>query len=194
MFFLKLSSEASQCGVVVTPLSQGLLEKGYWDAIHVVEVRPDTRGSDDDDKASDAKSALRHQYRYKLTSTVMLYLSTTAGAATSASAGARSLAGSVTRQVEQRCGVSASGAAREQLSHEHVVSVGRMIEEMEAKLRNSLDDVYFKKTREVVEHLRASDDVMRLQTRQSLVAGLMNEMVLKKNKMAAAATAAEEER
>ena len=39
-------------------------------------------------------------------------------------------------------------------------------------------------TREVVEHVRApSDDVkkMRVETRQSLMAGLMNEMALKKN-------------
>ena len=68
-------------------------------------------------------------------------------------------------------------------------AAGRMIEEMEAKLRSSLDDVYFKKTREVVEHLRASDDVMRVETRQSLVADLMSEMALKKGEKAAAAAA-----
>ena len=68
-------------------------------------------------------------------------------------------------------------------------AAGRMIEEMEAKLRSSLDDVYFKKTREVVEHLRASDGVMRVETRQSLVADLMSEMALKKGEKAAAAAA-----
>ena len=54
---------------------------------------------------------------------------------------------------------------------DHVVPIGRLIEEMEAKLRSSLDDVYFKKTREVVEHLRSSDNAMRVDTRQSLMAG-----------------------
>ena len=172
------------------------MEKGYWDAIHVVEVRP---------------TAVSAQYRYKLTSTVMLYLSTSASSGggrgsgalnngASSSPSSRSLAGSVTRQMEQVANAAAgvasqtgggglggdrSGEEQSQrfissLSHDHVVSVGRMIEEMEAKLRSSLDDVYFKKTREVVEHVRASDDVMRAETRQGLMAGLMNEMVLKK--------------
>ena len=48
----------------------------------------------------------------------------------------------MTRAVEQRCGGVSADA-------DHIVPIGRMIEEMEAKLRSSLDDVYFKKTREV---------------------------------------------
>ena len=120
------------------------MEKGYWDAIHVVEVRPTAAG----------------QYHYKLTSTVMLYLATSASASASGGGGtSRSLAGSVTRQMDQTAAVSSSSTAASagndddgrgelgELSHEHVVTVGRMIEEMEAKLRSSLDEVYFKKTR-----------------------------------------------
>lgn len=144
--------------------NEELLEKGHWDATHVVEV---TRGQ---------PGAGVH---YKLTSTVALYFSTPVSTVGSLF----SMAGSVTRQVEQM------GAGGD--DHEHIVTVGRMIEAMEGKLRSSLDELYFKKTREVVEHLRASDGVMKLVTRQSMMAGLMNEMVAKK-RVAATAGGAEE--
>lgn len=45
----------------------------------------------------------------------------------------------------------------------HICNMGRMIEEMESKLRNSLDQVYFGKTREMVCTLRPpAEVVMRL--------------------------------
>lgn len=37
----------------------------------------------------------------------------------------------------------------------HVVNVGRMVEEMEGKMRNMLQEVYFGKTRDVVGDLRS---------------------------------------
>ncbi|KAM7272365.1 hypothetical protein ACFE04_027028 [Oxalis oulophora] len=76
---------------------------------------------------------------YCLTSTVMLSLTTN-----DESAGAFSLSGSIRRQMNSDLPV-ADG---------HLCNMGKMIEEMESKLRNSLDQVYFGKTREMVCTLR----------------------------------------
>ncbi|KAG2551598.1 hypothetical protein PVAP13_9KG405600 [Panicum virgatum] len=44
----------------------------------------------------------------------------------------------------------------------HLVNMGKMIEEMEGKLRNSLDQVYFGKTREMVCTLRPPPEVLNM--------------------------------
>lgn len=87
--------------------------------------------------------------RYCLTSTVMLSMT-----ANNQSAGKFSLSGSIRRQMSMNLAVSEG----------HLCNMGRMIEEMESKLRNSLDQVYFGKTREMVCNLRPPAEVapMRL--------------------------------
>lgn len=100
--------------------------KGCWDSIHVVEVI-------DRGKAA----------HYKLTSTIMLSLTTQAN-----NAGSVSLAGSLTRQAEQDYPVTDQNP--------HVANIGKMIEDMELKLRNSLDQIYFGKTKDIVTELRAA--------------------------------------
>ncbi|KAI0495417.1 hypothetical protein KFK09_021718 [Dendrobium nobile] len=76
---------------------------------------------------------------YCLTSTVMLSL-TTEGKPS----GTFNLAGSIRRQMN--CDLAVADG--------HICNMGKMIEEMEGKLRNSLDQVYFGKTREMVCTLR----------------------------------------
>ncbi|XP_050938896.1 probable F-actin-capping protein subunit beta isoform X2 [Cucumis melo] len=44
----------------------------------------------------------------------------------------------------------------------HLCNMGRMIEEMESKLRNSLDQVYFGKTKEMVCTLRPPSEVLHM--------------------------------
>eukprot|EP00898_Chlorokybus_atmophyticus_P001643 jgi/Chlat1/247/Chrsp1S03151 len=107
-------------GVEARPVT---LESGSWDAIHVVEVEP----------------ASKSQSLYRLTSTVMLSLTTR-----SQKTGLNSVSGSLTRQAEQVC----------ENREGHLVNIGKLIEEMEAKLRNTMDEVYFGKTREVIGSLR----------------------------------------
>ncbi|KDP27513.1 hypothetical protein JCGZ_20153 [Jatropha curcas] len=86
--------------------------------------------------------------RYCLTSTIMLSLTTD-----DESSGTFSLSGSLRRQMNMDLS-TAEG---------HLCNMGRMIEEMEGKLRNSLDQVYFGKTKEMVCTLRPpSEVVMRL--------------------------------
>ncbi|KAG2662976.1 hypothetical protein I3843_16G006300 [Carya illinoinensis] len=85
---------------------------------------------------------------YCLTSTVMLSLTTDNGLS-----GTFSLSGSIRRQMDMNLSVAEG----------HICNMGRMIEEMESKLRNSLDQVYFGKTREMVCTLRPpAEVVMRL--------------------------------
>ncbi|CAN1220792.1 Probable F-actin-capping protein subunit beta [Linum grandiflorum] len=86
--------------------------------------------------------------RYCLTSTVMLSLTTD-----KESSGTFKLSGSLRRQMKMDL----------PLTDGHLCNMGKMIEEMEGKLRNSLDQVYFGKTKEMVCTLRPpSEVVMRL--------------------------------
>eukprot|EP00854_Cymbomonas_tetramitiformis_P017677 gene17677-21058_t len=133
---------------------RGLLDTGFWDSTHVVEVLIDG------DKAT-----------YKLTTTVTLALSTK-----TKKLGGFSLGGNLSRQSEQTVPI-ADG---------HIVNIGTMIEEMENKLRNTLDQVYFGKTREVVTALRVpTDGVIRADTNEgkSKQTLLISEMLKKQNKM-----------
>ena len=61
--------------------------------------------------------------------------------------GEMDLAGNMVRQVEQDMPVEDDGS--------HVANVGRMVEDMELKMRNLLQEVYFGKAKDVVGDLRS---------------------------------------
>lgn len=111
--------------------------KGTWDSIHVVEVQ------------EGKKSA-----HYKLTSTVMLTIETETEAT-----GNVSLAGSLTRQAEQDSAVSDQSP--------HVSNIGRMVEDMELKLRQTLETIYFGKTKDIANELRNTTSAGELQKRRN---------------------------
>jgi len=100
--------------------------KGTWDSIHVVDVQ-------DDKKTKGA--------HYKLTSTVMLYIGTETD-----QTGQVNLAGSLTRQAEADYPVNEANP--------HVSNIGRMVEDMELKLRNTIETIYFGKTKDISNELR----------------------------------------
>merc|ERR1712083_554838 len=79
---------------------------------------------------------------YKLTSTSMLWLQTN-----KARSGTMNLGGSLTRQVEQDASVSESSP--------HIANIGRLVEDMENKIRNTLNEIYFGKTKDIVNGLRS---------------------------------------
>ncbi|KAF8271206.1 F-actin-capping protein subunit beta [Lactarius quietus] len=124
---------------------------GSWDSIHVFETVERGR-----------------QAHYKLTSTIMLQLlthreSVDADAKDSAAwkhDGEVSLSGSMTRQTEQDHPVQDGSS--------HVQNVGRMVEDMEIKMRNLLQEVYFGKTRDVVHDLRSLDDLEKARRQREL--------------------------
>ncbi|KAM7514642.1 hypothetical protein LguiA_004225 [Lonicera macranthoides] len=82
---------------------------------------------------------------YCLTSTVMLSLTTNDD-----SSGTFNLSGSIRRQMSMDLSVTEG----------HLCNMGRMIEELEGKLRNSLEQVYFGKTKEMVCTLRPPSELV----------------------------------
>jgi len=114
--------------ILIKKVGDGIKKiKGCWDSIHVVEVNEKSTG----------RSA-----HYKLTSTAMLWLQTNKHGS-----GTINLGGSLTRQVEQDCPVSDSSP--------HIANIGRMVEDMENKIRNTLNEIYFGKTKDIVSGVRS---------------------------------------
>uniref|UniRef100_A0AAY4EHM9 F-actin-capping protein subunit beta n=1 Tax=Denticeps clupeoides TaxID=299321 RepID=A0AAY4EHM9_9TELE len=105
--------------------------KGCWDSIHVVEVQE--------------KSGGRNAH-YKLTSTVMLWLQTT-----KTGSGTMNLGGSLTRQMEKDEPVGDSSP--------HIANIGRLVEDMENKIRTTLNEIYFGKTKDIVNGLRSIESL-----------------------------------
>ena len=69
-------------------------------------------------------------------------------ATASAALGDLDLSGNMTRQVEQDLAVEGGDDG-------HVANVGRLVEDMELKMRNLLQEVYFGKAKDVVGDLRS---------------------------------------
>ncbi|EGF97647.1 uncharacterized protein MELLADRAFT_41209 [Melampsora larici-populina 98AG31] len=97
--------------------------------------------------------------QYKLTSTVMLHL-----VKSNESLGELSLAGSMTRQVSTMI---------TNLSTSHLNNIGKLVEEMEMKMRSLLKEVYFSKTKDIINDLRSIDDLNELKKR----VGVQKELV-----------------
>ena len=114
--------------------------KGCWDSIHVVEVQEKSSG----------RSA-----HYKLTSTSMLWLQTN-----KSGSGTMNLGGSLTRQCEKDASVSESSP--------HIANIGRMVEEMENSIRNTLNEIYFSKTRDIVNGLRSVEPLKEAENKEKL--------------------------
>jgi len=116
--------------------------KGTWDSIHVVEVHDSKKNG-----------------HYKLTSTVMLTIETETEAT-----GTVSLAGSLTRQAEQDAPVSEVNP--------HIYNIGRMVEDMELKLRQTLETIYFGKTKDIANELRNATSSAELRKRREFQAAI----------------------
>ena len=111
--------------------------KGTWDSIHVVEVQEQGKNG-----------------HYRLTSTVMLSIETE-----TQMTGRVTLAGSLTRQAERDFEVNEFSP--------HVSNIGRMVEDMELQLRNTLETIYFGKTMDIANELRQAHGVALLQKREA---------------------------
>eukprot|EP01123_Difflugia_compressa_P008534 TRINITY_DN2571_c0_g1_i1.p1 TRINITY_DN2571_c0_g1~~TRINITY_DN2571_c0_g1_i1.p1 ORF type:complete len:276 (-),score=58.46 TRINITY_DN2571_c0_g1_i1:226-1053(-) len=109
---------------------QGIPMKGTWDSIHVFEVG---------DKGSSAD--------YKLTSTVMLTIETE-----DEKTGNVSLSGSMTRQESRE-------STPVNKENTHLINMGRFVEELEGKMRTSLNTIHFGKTKDIVNDLRVAKGV-----------------------------------
>ncbi|KAI1311375.1 F-actin-capping protein subunit beta [Xylaria venustula] len=103
----------------------GTSSEGTWDSIHVFEAIDRARFT-----------------QYNLTSTVILSL-----AADSDSLGSMDLSGNMTRQIE----IELPAESDEQ----QIANIGKLVEDMELKMRNLLQEVYFGKAKDVVGDLRS---------------------------------------
>ncbi|KAI9503903.1 F-actin-capping protein subunit beta [Coemansia spiralis] len=136
--------------VLIKKVNDGTVRsKGSWDSIHVIEVLEKGR-----------------QAHYKLTSTVMLY--TVASAAKGDRLNEINLSGSLTRQDERELPVDDSNA--------HIVNIGRMVEDIEFKMRNALQEVYFGKTHDIVNSLRSATDLNEAKNRERLQRDLFGQL------------------
>lgn len=111
---------------------------GSWQSIHVFEASERGRSA-----------------HYKLTSTVMLEMVTK-----SSGVGDVNLSGSLTRQNEVDATLSDPSS--------HISNTGRLIEDMEIKMRNLLQEVYFGKTRDIVFDLRSIEGMERAKQQKAL--------------------------
>lgn len=148
---------------------------GCWDSLHVFEVAE-----------KGGRSAT-----YELTSTIMLSLGR------KDTATSFELAGSLTRQVslrpilEEERHSERVGERAEQVflyyalkrqnktdqlvkdGSSHISNMGRMIEDMEAKMRNQLQEVYFGKTRDIIGTLRSTESLAQQRQAKDLQRELM---------------------
>jgi capping protein beta len=116
-----------------------------WDSIHVFEV-DERRTNVAVQSASGGKTA-----HYKLTSTVILHLANNPSSSTDE----MTLAGSMTRQLESTLTLQPTSGSSGGVDAAHVVNIGRLVEDMEGKMRNLLQEVYFGKAKDVVGDLRS---------------------------------------
>lgn len=126
-------------------------ESGSWNSINVVEVT---------DKPGGGAVLAPGQFQYKLTTTVMLTLNETV----------TNLSGSLTRQK-----ISNLPNPKDDLSV-HISNMGTMIEEMEGRLRSTVDVVYFGKTQEVLSYLREHRGLSEAKAREEAQRKVISEM------------------
>jgi capping protein beta len=106
---------------------QSEFKQGWWDSIHVFETTQDKDG----------------YYTYKLTSTVMVSM-----IVEDDKVGKVDLSGSMTQQASKRLKVDKYTG--------HIAHMGKMLEDMELRIRNSIENIYIQKTRYVVNGIRAA--------------------------------------
>ncbi|KAK6541120.1 F-actin-capping protein subunit beta [Orbilia ellipsospora] len=136
-------------GVVLLKKSTTAAAKntGTWDSIHVFEAL---------DRARTA--------HYKLTSTVILNMENTTDAI-----GTMDLSGNMTRQIEADLPVDGDSS--------HIVNIGRLVEDMELKMRNLLQEVYFGKAKDVVNDLRSVTNLTEVNKDRAAHSQVMSSML-----------------
>jgi capping protein beta len=101
--------------------------KGWWDSTHIFAVTRDKKG----------------HYLYKLTTTVMVSMGLK-----NEGIGQADLSGHMTQQDNKVLPVDGG--------RPHLANLGKMLEDMELRIRNSIEGIYIQKTREVINGMRSS--------------------------------------
>ena len=114
-------------------LIQNKVENGSsWNSIHVVDVGK-----------LDKKSGT---CQYKLTTTILISISPPPELMKSTTA----ITGSLVRQNSRECKVTTSTDT----SSQHIINIGKFIEDIETEMRKEIDSLYIQKTKNIVEMIR----------------------------------------
>ncbi|KAL2314711.1 F-actin-capping protein subunit beta [Schizosaccharomyces pombe] len=124
-----------------------------WDSIHVFECLPTTE---------------TNVYDYRLTSTIILFLSSGSEEQSALSSKALNLSGHLTRQTSQRLPAADDDT--------EIANVGKLVEEMETRMRNFLQDVYFGKTKDIINQTRSIQPVSDAQPNDSALRSVLNDL------------------
>lgn len=127
--------------------------KGCWDSIHVFEA---------------AEKDGSRSVHYKLISTVMLWLETS-----KKNSGTMNLGGSLTRQIELDAQVTDLSS--------HIPNIGKLVEDMENKIRNTLNEIYFGKTNSILNGLRSLSSLSDQRQQDALRTDLANALQKRRN-------------
>lgn len=128
--------------------------KGSWSSVHVFEVR---------------KQGQKDTFEYKLTSTVLVSMPLQLKGL-----GDIDLSGSITKQAARTATLKTIGDSRES----HVEIMGPMLEDLELDLRNTIEGVYFQKTKEIINGMRVTDAEIKKTNKK--MANMMGEAATKK--------------
>lgn len=71
-------------------------------------------------------------------------------------------------QAEQECAIDANTT--------HLHNVGRMIEDMENKMRATIQEIYFGKTKDIMNDLRSLTDLKTIKTQANMQAQLLSRL------------------
>jgi capping protein beta len=123
------SSSFGSCWLIhkVVESQKNSLENGWWNSIHVFDV---------------SEASKKGQYEYKLTTTVMVSM----GLKNANTVGDVDLSGSMTQQETKTLTVDNNNS--------HIMNMGGMLESNEFKIRNTIENIYIQKTREVLNGVR----------------------------------------
>lgn len=67
-------------------------------------------------------------------------------------------------------------------SNPHIANIGRMVEDMENKIRNTLNEIYFSKTKDIVNSLRSVQPLTESRQQQALKQDLAAALQRRHNK------------
>jgi len=134
----------------VLPSSEEEGEESFWNSVHWVDVGTVTEGKS----------------MYALRTTILVSLNPKETIQNT------NVGGCITHQTEQLLPVNSDS--------DHVINMGRMIEDVEIELRSNIDSLYIKKTREVVDSIWT--DKLGVSTQGQRHTLLLNQAILARGK------------
>lgn len=136
----------------------------YWNSIHVVDVgRIERRGGSSS------------MCQYKLTTTILISVTPSSSETTEQKECTTRISGSLIRQNVRECKISSTQDSRSSIGSEHIVNIGKFIEDVETEMRKEMDSLYIQKTKNVVEMIRKD---IKMPTQGEEHTRVLNEAVL----------------